>query len=135
MAIEWTPDLAVGVEEIDTQHQKLFEAVNKLLAAMWDGKGKEETGNLLNFLAEYVVTHFGMEEGLMKALNYPYFPEHKKLHEQFVEEFSAVKRKYETGEITSSSCITVLDGTCDWLRNHISKVDKALGSYIQKSES
>ncbi len=135
MAIEWTADLAVGVEEIDTQHQKLFEAVNKLLAAMWDGKGKEETGNLLNFLADYVVTHFGMEEGLMKALNYPAYADHKKLHGQFVEEFSAIKTKYENGEITSSSCITVLDGTCDWLRNHISKVDKALGNYVQNSRS
>ena len=133
MAIEWTPDLAVGVDEIDSQHRKLFEAVNKLMTAMWEGKGKEETGNLLTFLSDYVMTHFTMEEGLMKALEYPAYIRHKSMHNQFTEELAALKKKYDRGEIDSSSCITVLDGTCEWLRNHISKVDKALGTFIKSS--
>lgn len=135
MPIEWTPDLVVGVTEIDDQHRQLFEAVNKLMAAMWDGKGKEETGNLLNFLASYVVNHFGMEAGLMKAANYPSYAEHKRLHEQFVQGLTELKKKYDGDEITASSCITVLDETCDWLRNHISKVDKALGTFVENARS
>jgi hemerythrin len=131
MAIEWTPDLAIGIEQIDDEHKALFQAANRLMQAMWDGRGKEETGNLLAFLSDYVVTHFGNEERIMMESSYPGYPEHRKLHIAFVDEIKQLQQKYRDGEITSSSCITVLDETCTWLRNHISKVDMQVGKHVR----
>lgn len=34
MRFVWTPDLSIGVESIDVQHQELFQQVNALLVAL-----------------------------------------------------------------------------------------------------
>lgn len=42
MAIEWTDELATGVNKIDNQHKELFKRINNLLDACNQGKGKDE---------------------------------------------------------------------------------------------
>lgn len=132
MAIEWTEDLAVGVELIDSQHKELFKAVNDLTEAMWDGRGREQAQKLMVFLGDYVVLHFGAEESLMLKQNYGGYKAHKQLHDKFVEEFVRFKAKFESGESDSNFTVKVLDETCDWLRNHIKKMDKELGVFLSQ---
>ena len=49
MLVKWTPEYAVGVEEIDRQHQELFSRINDLLEACQRGEGKQEVGKVLSF--------------------------------------------------------------------------------------
>ena len=58
VAIEWTADLATGVDEIDNQHKELFQRINNLLEACNHGKGKEEVKKVISFLEDYVITTF-----------------------------------------------------------------------------
>jgi hemerythrin len=132
MAVEWSDDLSVGVEMIDSQHKELIRAVNRLTEAMWEGKGSEETGKLLSFLADYVVTHFGSEERLMVTHKYPKYEAHKEAHDRFTKDFLRMKSQYDQGEITTSLAIKVLDDTWEWLRTHIRAVDKELGNFVTK---
>lgn len=37
----WTPDLAVGVGEIDRQHQQLFGQIDQLVTALQQGRGTD----------------------------------------------------------------------------------------------
>lgn len=131
MPIEWTSDLAVGVDEIDGQHQELFKRVNELSQAMWEGKGREESVKLMVFLGDYVVTHFSTEERLMSSKNYPEFTLHKSIHDKFVQDFGNLKKQFDSGDVTSSMVIKILDETCEWLRGHIKGVDKKLGVFLQ----
>jgi hemerythrin len=131
MAIEWSDDLSVGSSFIDGQHKELFKAVNDLMGSMWEGKGAEQTSKTLEFLSNYVVEHFGAEERLMLEHNYPEYSQHKMQHTKFIEEFSKFKADVEAGNCGSEPAIRVLDGTCDWLRNHISRVDRRLGLFLQ----
>jgi hemerythrin len=133
MAIEWTDDLAVGIELIDNQHKDLFKAVNDLTEAMWDGRGREQAQKVLEFLAQYVILHFGAEESLMVQKNYPRYTGHKHLHDKFVEDFIQFKAKFDAGESDANSTVRILDGTCDWLRNHIKKNDKELGAFLRQA--
>ncbi len=133
MAVQWTDDLSVGVEMIDTQHKELIHAINRLTEAMWEGKGSEETGKLLTFLADYVVIHFGSEERLMVKHGYPRYDEHKDAHDRFTKDLLAMKTQYDRGEITSALAIKVLDDTWEWLRTHIRAVDQGLGNHVRQS--
>ncbi len=133
MAIEWTDDLAVGIELIDNQHKELFKAVNDLTEAMWDGRGREQAQKLMVFLGDYVVLHFGAEESLMVKKNFQRYKEHKQLHDKFVEEFVRFKATFESGESDANFTVKVLDETCDWLRNHIKKMDKELGVFLRQA--
>jgi hemerythrin len=70
MGIPWTDSLAVGIPEIDQQHQELFLRLERLLRGIVGGE-REEVGRLLEFLGDYVVRHFGAEERWM-AVGYDY---------------------------------------------------------------
>lgn len=131
MAIKWTEDLATGVTVIDNQHKELFNRANALIDATSQSKGKEEITTLLNFLGEYVVSHFEMEELYMSKYNYPDFQLQKAQHMEFLKEFSDLKNRYEKEGVTSHLVIVVQNRVFSWLRNHICKVDKALGVFLK----
>ena len=130
MAILWKENLSVGVNEIDNQHKELFNRINNLLDACTRGKGSEEVKRTLNFLSDYVISHFGTEESLMVRYNYPDYTSHKEKHEKFKNEFTELKMKIEkedTGLLTTIGTNHLL---IDWWLNHIGKVDKALGAFL-----
>ena len=58
MAIQWNEELATGVLEIDNQHKEIFARINRLLEASSQGKGKQEVGRMIDFLGDYVISHF-----------------------------------------------------------------------------
>jgi hemerythrin len=130
MAIQWTSDLAVGVAALDDQHKELFSTVDKLLNAMKAGHGREEIGKIIAFLEKYVVKHFGNEEQVMKLYGYPEFKDHKAMHDQFIKEFGQLKKGFSSNGASTSLAIQVQKQVVDWLKNHIGKVDKALGGFM-----
>lgn len=131
MAIEWTKDLATGVDEIDDQHKELFKRINRLLDACHQGRGKEEIDDLMRFLSDYVVDHFGTEERLMDRYDYPESLSHRSQHENFKERFSDLREDL----LRSGERLVTIIGTNqllgDWWINHIGKVDKALGAFLR----
>ncbi|MGI6036710.1 MAG: bacteriohemerythrin [Limnochordia bacterium] len=131
VAIEWTSDLAVGVPLIDSQHQELFARINKLLEASNQGRGKEEVGRLVDFLADYVKTHFRDEEELQRNSPYPYYEAHKKLHDGFVASLSDLKGRLDEEGPKLQFVISVNKMVVDWLIQHISKVDKEMVTYLK----
>ena len=131
MAIQWTEDLAVGVREIDEQHKELFRMINQMLEACNQGKGKSVLTELLGFLENYVVDHFGTEEKLMQQYDYPDYLSHKDHHGQFIKSFKELKDEMEkTGPGTHIVIMTnrVVVG---WLNSHIRNVDKLLGAFLK----
>ncbi|MBI2264078.1 MAG: hemerythrin family protein [Armatimonadetes bacterium] len=131
MAMVWTEDLAVGVAEIDNQHKELFQRINNLLEATSQRRGKEELDGVLKFLEDYVVVHFGTEEKFMTLHGYPEYHPHREQHGNFIMDLRNLKKQYATEGATSYLVIQVQSRVCDWLRNHIAKIDKALGSFLK----
>jgi len=128
---EWTEALSVGVEAIDAQHRELFAAINALL--------REEGGAILNevpkvvaFLEEYVTNHFGMEEIYMRRLSYPGYPFHKGEHVSFINDFYDLRDEYDANGATPELADKMGRYMGDWLVNHIGKIDKALGAFLQE---
>lgn len=130
MALNWTSSLAVGVADIDQQHQELFGAVNRLLQAAAVAKGRGEIENTVDFLGEYVVRHFAAEEQLMTKRRYPNMAAHKAEHTQFVNEFALIKARVEAEGPTTHLVIVIQRRVCDWLVGHIGKTDKQLGQFL-----
>jgi len=55
MAIQWTENLATGIDTIDEQHKELIVRVNSLLDACQQGKGKLVMTGLLNYCERQVI--------------------------------------------------------------------------------
>lgn len=135
MAILWTDDLATGVAMIDSQHQELFIRIGNLLDACSEGKGRFEVEKTIKFLEDYVITHFKAEETHMTKTAYPGYGDHKKQHIEFMENFEKLKKQFETTGPGLTTVITTNHLVVDWLKNHIRKVDKALGEHLKAAAS
>lgn len=124
--MEWKDELSVGSEEIDEQHRNLVELLNRLHEAVNEGKSKEALSDLLSELIESAEAHFQKEEAYMQDFDYSGYSEHKRDHDNFVEEVTDFQAKFETGEILFS--VEVMEFLRDWFAAHIKSRD---GEYEQ----
>ena len=129
MAIEWTPNLSVGVTSIDQQHKTLFDRANELFEAGKNNKTKEFISEMLDFLDAYTKQHFQSEEAYMRSINYPGYNDQKKLHTDFIAALANLKKEYDA---SGGNIIVILNANqmvVDWLLKHISIEDKKIGAF------
>ncbi len=132
MPIEYTPDLSTTVMEIDDQHKELFRRINSMLAAMQKGSGGDELTKTIQFLTDYVVFHFGIEEKYMDKFSYIDRIQHKAQHELFVKTFLRLKDRLLSEGINAQNTEDTKQLVVDWLLNHIRYVDKGLGLFLKR---
>jgi hemerythrin len=125
--------METGNQLIDSQHQQLIQAINDLLAACREGKGKDVLYPTLDFLASYTVKHFGDEETLQVKSNYPDYPNHKNLHTNFVHFVQDLSAKIKAEGPTTLLVTQVTRGIGDWLVNHIQKEDTKVANHIRSA--
>lgn len=131
--LEWSDRFAIGVPEIDAQHQELFRQVNRLLEACTQGSGKSLLPEIFDFLGKYAVEHFATEERYMSRYNYPKLPEHKKVHEDFVQTFLAFRKQAEAEGPGVHLVVQVNRTLVEWLKNHILKMDQEMGRFLKEA--
>jgi hemerythrin-like metal-binding protein len=128
--LNWSDKYSVGVLAIDNQHTGLFQLVNDLHTAMLKGEAKKLTGPLLHKLLQYTNTHFTAEEKMMSDTKYPGLAEHRKLHVALIKQVKEYAARYDKGEATVN--IGLLNFLCEWLTNHIQKVDREYGPWLNE---
>ncbi len=133
MLLVWSDDIAVGVEIIDIQHKKLFDALNRLVAAIDSGSGSAEVECVIDFLDNYVVEHFDTEEKLMNEVSCPRMDEHIEQHKIFVKSLGEVKEFYAREGATEDLSLMLRSNLCHWLFTHIMMVDKEMGLFLKNN--
>jgi hemerythrin len=128
-ALQWTPALAVGIPEIDAQHQELFRRAERLIAALRSGD-RGEVLPLLAYLDEYVVQHFAAEERLMREVGDPGLEAHAAAHRGFRADFAELVKDFRRSGPTALLALTIHNWLSDWLRMHICGVDQELGRLV-----
>jgi len=123
MALQFAPDLSTTVAEIDNQHRELFMRVDGLLTALQAGKGREELVKTVQFLTDYVVFHFGIEEKYMDMSSYMDRTQHKAQHARFVKTFLRLRDRLLAEGINAQTTEDTKQLVVDWLINHIKYPD------------
>ncbi|HEY8463215.1 MAG TPA: bacteriohemerythrin, partial [Bacillota bacterium] len=131
MQIQWSKDLELNHPKIDSQHQELFRRINQLFEACSEGKGSQMVVEMIAFLEQYVVEHFGTEEALMIDVHYPGYPKHKSLHQGFITSFKKLKEEIDPKGPGINIIIMVNRMVVDWLNHHIRNVDKEFAQYLR----
>jgi len=91
--MKWSTDLSIGVEIIDNQHMELFARINALVDAIKQHTCKHKIRDVVRFLDDYIVLHFGEEEKMMLQSGYPGYAAHKAQHTKFIANFEALKKE------------------------------------------
>jgi len=133
MTMIWSDDYRTGDETVDRQHQRLFDAINRLggLIAMGIGGGPEVDG-LIEFLGTYLQTHFAYEEACMARHKCPMAAQNKRAHDMFVSFYEDFIGQCAQ-EGLSLDLLRRLHWTAEsWLVNHICKIDVHLRVCAQR---
>ncbi len=131
MAIEWTEDLATGVDLIDEQHKELFRRIDALLTACLKGEGAQIVGQTLDYLSWYVIEHFDTEENVMRRAKYAGLRQHEALHREFRNNIAALKLELESSGTGPHIVVKVNRLVVNWLNAHIRKVDTAMAADLK----
>ncbi|MCD8351992.1 MAG: hemerythrin family protein [Planctomycetaceae bacterium] len=126
----WSDAMLCGIPVIDAQHQELFHQIDILR----DRRNKDRISGVLRFLADYVIKHFNDEESLHLKSRYPQAAEHRKLHENFIKTFQALKAKCDSSEGELSTILELNKVVYEWLREHVLKIDKQFATYYLARE-
>ena len=127
-SLQWSEDLSVGVVEMDRQHKRLVDLVNRLYEAMAAGRGDNIKMQILTELLTYTKVHFAAEERLMRECGYPQLTDHKCLHDQLTDKVIQLNEKVRNGQMVPSVSLgTFLK---DWLVQHIIQQDKKYSQFV-----
>ena len=127
--LEWTDDLVCGIAEIDRDHRRLVDMANDAYGQMMAGEGIA-AGPLVKELGSLVVQHFTDEERVMSRIGYPDVAQHKKIHQDLVERFDALRRRFENGDKDAGKDLFVY--LAEWLKDHTFNQDRAFIAFARK---
>ena len=130
MAFAWTPDLETGNTIIDSEHKTLISAVNTLLDACGQGKGRQELVSSVDFLLSYTKTHFAHEEQLQTQYNYPDIVAHKIWHKSFIAAISELASTLKV-EGATIALLGAVNMKTSILITHIKREDVKLARHIK----
>lgn len=128
--IQWTPALAIGVPEIDAQHQELFRRADELIVALRGGD-RSAVSPVVRFLAEYAKEHFASEERFMQEIGYPGLEAHRMAHEAFRDQLAELAADFQRKGPTALVALSVHNWLSDWLRRHVSGLDVEIGRFAE----
>ncbi|MDA8100091.1 MAG: bacteriohemerythrin [Nitrospiraceae bacterium] len=132
--MEWTQDMAVGIETIDSQHRELFKRINNLLTAIKEHRCKAEIDGTIKFLDEYALFHFTEEEQRMEKAGYDGLADHKVHHATYMKNISDLKAEAALPRVQGMSyelSVTANQIIVDWIVDHIMKIDKKFGEFVK----
>lgn len=131
--LAWSDECRVGVDQIDDEHQGLFDAIAELESAATRNSNPESVGALLSTLAHATRAHFSGEEAMMRAAKYPGLALHLANHQRLLEKLEAFVARYDrSGHAMNEHAVNFLR---DWFFHHIQNDDRRFGDWLKERKS
>jgi hemerythrin-like metal-binding protein len=122
--LQWNESYAVGIKDIDFQHKKLFELVNKLHNSLNNGHSRREVEVIINALSSYFDYHFTEEENFLKRINYPDMANYYHSSAELNDKLRTLKAQYSKAR--TGSPLVFLNFFKNWLTEHIQSLEHNL---------
>jgi hemerythrin len=124
----WQDIYSVGVQEIDSQHQRLFAIANRFHAAYEHGESRVSLVRIFNELVEYTAYHFAEEERMLRDKGFPDYDRHKANHEKLVNLVLGYQRQL-AGEASGVE-EAAMNFIKTWLNGHVLGMDRNYREYV-----
>ena len=126
--VNWKEEFSVRVPEIEIQHRRLLDIINKLHEAMHMGGKPEALKRVSDELVSYTRYHFGYEEQMLARAGYRGLEEHKRKHRAMVAQVEGFAAEITSGKASVS--IKLMAFLKDWLSRHIMETDQQYATYL-----
>ena len=127
----WDESLRIHIDEIDIQHENLFNVINALHDSIIKSGDDEQTRPVLNSLLEFIMIHYATEERWMRKYKYPEYQIHIEQHQEYVSKIKEFVSDYKS-ERTDLPAKEILISLAGWHSKHIIDFDKKFGRFIKE---
>ena len=128
MPIQWSPDLALGVPELDGQHLQLDAHLSVLHDALCEGR-LPDVAAVLRGVREVSTRHFECEERFMAVNRYAGLDRHVLQHRHFGERLAGFEEALRRDGATMKLAMDVGNWLAGWVREH-QRFDLELRRYV-----
>lgn len=118
--LNWVPALNIGIEEIDRQHRRIADYINRLYA-LRETPDRKLLGVVIAETVDYTLSHFAFEEAMIEEAGYMFSGPHKRVHKLFIRRVTEIQQRFEAGEDVANELHGMLSR---WLFNHIRNEDR-----------
>ena len=129
----WKDRYKLGNDLTDGQHQELFKRVSDFLEVLRSSKTWEDrvdkVNETLEFMKDYVITHFRDEEQYQQKIGYPGLESHKKIHRDMVSYVAGVEKKYKQEGYSEKLIQQFAGRLLAWLIHHVAAEDQKIAVY------
>lgn len=120
--VTWTPELSVGVDPLDADHQRLLATINDVFDALLGGNSSLATQKALKELDTYIAEHFSREEAWLYENSFSEYEAHRKEHAALCAQIRHLQQLNELYE--QQLAVELLVVLRDWLVGHIAHSDR-----------
>ncbi len=131
---QWDESFLIGIEELDHEHKVLIDDINRLHEELASRSQKSEIEKCLGEICTRMQAHFALEEHVMKEHDYPFFDEHKREHDELLDNCTEYMVQY-LNDASASPSTPIEDSLKHWVLNHIVTSDKKMSLMVQEKES
>ena len=127
--IVWSDDFLIGIEEIDYEHRRLVEDINRLHRQLLGQAGPRRIERTLGTIHARMQAHFALEERVMLANSYPHYREHKAEHERLLDAYTELMTRFgrEPGRADREAMEAMLR---QWIVGHIATSDRKMSLMV-----
>jgi hemerythrin len=119
--VVWDNAWSVGVAEIDRQHRKIIDMINRFESARLNGMSAMMIESILEELKKYTQYHFSLEEMYFDEFHYEDADKHRASHEVLTTKVESFRHAFaERREGLTEDMVQFLQG---WLNLHIKGSD------------
>jgi hemerythrin len=130
--ILWENSYSVGINTIDTQHQKFISIINELYESFVDQTAASKMAKILDDLIDYSHYHFKTEEELFEKYNYHKKDFHMAKHKEFTDKIEEFRQSFEKEKINVT--FQLMNYLRNWLINHIKSEDQEYAGFLKVKE-
>jgi hemerythrin len=128
--LNWNEKFETGHSWIDTQHRMLISYINRLEDMSGNTNPSQEDIALflrfMEFLENYLITHFREEEDCMFRFRCPAHKDNKIAHTEFLDFFQGFKRRFGIEGYRPEVVRELFEACVAWIQRHILKIDVQL---------
>ena len=134
LSIKWSDEImSVGIEEIDSQHKRLIDLINKIIHSIEDGNQIKNIEIFIEDATAYTKYHFSSEEKYFEksCKDKDQIKKHKIRHQEFIDKVNEfglrLKNNNDIRDGDGIELVTQLNKYLSgWLVNHIIVEDRGI---------
>jgi hemerythrin len=130
MTIQWTTDLATGLDDIDHEHEMIHQQIEGLVEKAANEDGAAAARAVVEVLKRHVLDHFADEYDYMVAYAYSALEEHCAEHAEILEYVRAFEEEL-LAEAEPELLVAATRVLSNWILTHTNTFDRDFARHMR----